>query len=106
MNPINIPNSPSMGNARRGLERQSFYRWRNLDRTRFGAFARPMQRTAAVTPTFDQSTAVNLGGVIGFAEPINPEGLSRAGFPRGGSFGHEHEQQCLYAGERAAHRFY
>src|SRR5437764_9054947 len=29
----------------------------------------------AVVPTFDQSRAVNLGGNIIFAEPINPEGL-------------------------------
>jgi hypothetical protein len=28
-----------------------------------------------VVPTFDQSTAVNLGGDIVFSEPINPEGL-------------------------------
>ena len=45
-------------------------------RTSFGAFARPMQRTAAVTPTFDQSTAVNLGGDIGFSDAINPDGLA------------------------------
>ncbi len=29
-----------------------------------------------MTPTFDQSTKVNLGGDIGFGEPINPDGLS------------------------------
>ena len=32
-------------------------------------------KDSAVTPTFDQSTKVNLGGDIGFSEPINPEGL-------------------------------
>ena len=32
-------------------------------------------KNGAVVPTFDQSTAVNLGGDIVFAEPINPEGL-------------------------------
>jgi hypothetical protein len=30
----------------------------------------------SVTPSFDQSTGVNLGGSIGFGEPINPDGLS------------------------------
>ena len=33
-------------------------------------------KDSAVTPTFDQSTPVNLGGSVGFFEPINPEGLS------------------------------
>jgi len=32
-------------------------------------------KNAGVVPTFDRSTAVNLGGDIVFAEPINPEGL-------------------------------
>ena len=32
-------------------------------------------KNGGVVPTFDQSTAVNLGGDIVFSEPINPEGL-------------------------------
>src|SRR5437762_1572540 len=32
-------------------------------------------KNGGVVPTFDQSTAVNFGGDIVFAEPINPEGL-------------------------------
>ena len=32
-------------------------------------------KNGGVVPTFDQSTPVNLGGDIVFAEPINPEGL-------------------------------
>jgi len=32
-------------------------------------------KNGAVVPTFDRSTAVNLGGDIVFSEPINPEGL-------------------------------
>src|SRR5207237_3042771 len=32
-------------------------------------------KNGSVNPTFDQSTAVNLGGNIVSSEPINPEGL-------------------------------
>ena len=34
-----------------------------------------MRKTRRVTPSFDQSTAVNFGGDIDIGEPINPEGL-------------------------------
>ena len=34
-----------------------------------------MRRTGPLHPTFDQSTAVNLGGTFGFSQSINPEGL-------------------------------
>ena len=35
----------------------------------------PPVKNAGVTPTFDQSTNVNLGGFISISEPINPDGL-------------------------------
>ena len=75
MDPVNIPNSPAWGTPGCGFEWQSFY-WRRQTptRTRFGACS-SNAKNGSVTPTFDQSTAVNLGGNFGFSEVINPGGL-------------------------------
>ena len=47
----------------------------NLNTNRIWCDRSTNAKNGGVTPTFDQSTAVNLGGNIVFGEPINPEGL-------------------------------
>ena len=74
INPINIPNTP-VGNARRGHERQPFYRRRKFGTGQFWCNRSTNAKNGAVTPTFDQSTPVDLGGDHSFLEPINPDGL-------------------------------
>ncbi len=65
INPINIPNSPPWGTLDVDTERQPLYRRRqSRHRPDLVRFARPMPKNGAVTPTFDQSTQVNLGGDI------------------------------------------
>ena len=65
-----------MGNARRGLERQFlFIGGVNTSTNQVWCIRSSNAKNGAVTPTFDQSTAVNLGGTFGFSQNINPEGL-------------------------------
>ena len=75
MNPINIPNSPSFGTLDVDSVGNLFIGGVNLISGRIWCVRSSNAKNAAVVPTFDQSTAVNLGGDIVFSEPINPEGL-------------------------------
>ena len=75
MDPINIPNSPRWGTLDVDSNGNLFIGGVNLDTGRIWCVRSADARNGAVVPTFDQSTAVNLGGDIVFAEPINPEGL-------------------------------
>jgi FG-GAP-like repeat len=75
MNPVNIPNSPRWGTLDVDSNGNLFLGGVNLDTGRIWCARSTNAKNAAVVPTFDQSTAVNLGGDIVFAEPINPEGL-------------------------------
>ena len=47
----------------------------NLNTNQIWCIRSTNAKNGAVVPTFDRSTAVNLGGHIAFSEPINPEGL-------------------------------
>jgi elongation factor P hydroxylase len=47
----------------------------NLTTNRIWCVRSTNAKNGGVIPTFDRSTAVNLGGAIAFGEPINPEGL-------------------------------
>jgi hypothetical protein len=75
MNPINIPNSPAWGTLDVDSVGNLFIGGVNLTTNGIWCVRSTNAKNAGVVPTFDRSTAVNLGGDIVFAEPINPEGL-------------------------------
>jgi len=75
MNPINIPNSPAWGTLDVDSAGNLFIGGVNLITGQIWCVRSTNAKNGAVVPTFDQSTAVELGGDIVFAEPINPEGL-------------------------------
>ena len=75
MNPINIPNSPAWGTLDVDSNGNLFIGGVNLNTNQVWCIRSTNAKNGAIVPTFDQSTAVNLGGHIAFSEPINPEGL-------------------------------
>jgi hypothetical protein len=75
MNPINIPNSPAWGTLDVDSDGNLFIGGVNLASGQIWCVRSMNAKNDGVTPTFDQSRLVNLGGNIVFAEPINPEGL-------------------------------
>ena len=75
MDPINIPNSPAWGTLDVDSAGNLFIGGVNFNTARIWCVRSRNAKNGGVVPTFDQSTAVNLGGNIVFAEPINPEGL-------------------------------
>ncbi len=75
MDPINIPNSPAWGTLDVDSNGNLFIGGVNLTTNRIWCVRSTNAKNGGVTPTFDQSTAVNLGGNIVYSEPINPEGL-------------------------------
>src|SRR6266550_5157231 len=75
MNPINIPNSPAWGTLDVDSTGNLFIGGVNLTTNGIWSVRSTNAKNGAVTPTFDQSTHVNLGGDIVFGQSINPEGL-------------------------------
>jgi hypothetical protein len=75
MNPINIPNSPAWGTLDVDSDGDLFIGGVNLSTNQIWCIRSSNAKNGAVIPTFDQSTAVHLGGHIVFGEPINPDGL-------------------------------
>ena len=75
MDPINIPNSPAWGTLDVDSAGNLFIGGVNLTTNRIWCARSTNAKNGGVIPTFDRSTAVNLGGAIAFGEPINPEGL-------------------------------
>jgi hypothetical protein len=75
LDPINIPNSPAWGTLDVDSAGNLFIGGVNLTTNRIWCVRSTNAKNGAVVPTFDRSTAVNLGGDIVFSEPINPEGL-------------------------------
>jgi hypothetical protein len=75
MDPINIPNSPAWGTLDVDSNGNLFIGGVNLNTNWIWCDRSTNAKNGGVIPTFDQSTAVNLGGNIVFGEPINPEGL-------------------------------
>ena len=75
MNPINIPNTPRWGTLDVDSSGNLFIGGVNLNTGQNWCVRSTNAKNGAVVPTFDQITAVNLGGEIVFGEPINPEGL-------------------------------
>jgi uncharacterized repeat protein (TIGR01451 family) len=75
MNPIFIPNSPQWGTPDVDSNGILYIGGVNVNTDQVWCIRSSNARNGAVTPTFDQSTAVNLGGVFGFSQNINPAGL-------------------------------
>ncbi|HMG06354.1 MAG TPA: sialidase family protein [Chthoniobacterales bacterium] len=76
MNPIFIPNSPQWGTPDVDSNGILFIGGLNINSGQFWCIRSSNAKNGAVTPTFDQSTAVNMGGDIDFSDTINPEGLA------------------------------
>jgi hypothetical protein len=76
IDPVNIPNSPSWGTLDVDTNGNLFIGGVNLGTGQIWCERSTNAKDGAATPSFDQNTKVNLGGSIGFGEPINPDGLS------------------------------
>ena len=83
MTPINIPNDPQLGTLDVDTNGNLFIGGGDTG-SQFWCIRSTNAKNAAVTPTFDQITTVNLGGSIVFGGLINPGGLGRADIPGGG----------------------
>jgi hypothetical protein len=75
MNPITIPNAPQWGTPDVDSNGNLFFGGVTTSQTQFWCLRSTNAKNGAVTPTFDQSTQVNMGGVIDYMDTINPEGL-------------------------------
>jgi len=75
MDPINIPNSPAWGTLDVDSNGNLFIGGVNLTTGQIWCVRSTDAKNGAVIPSFDQSTAVDLGGDIVLSEPINSEGL-------------------------------
>ncbi|MGI8820071.1 MAG: dockerin type I domain-containing protein [Chthoniobacterales bacterium] len=75
LNPINMPGSPAWGTLDVDANGTLFIGGVNLNTGQIWCDRSSNAKNSAVSPTFDQSTPVNLGGAIASSEPINPVGL-------------------------------
>jgi len=73
--PVNIPNSPIWGTLDTDTAGNLYLGGVDANTNQIWCERSVNARNAAVSPTFDQSTPVNLGGYIVSGEPINPVGL-------------------------------
>jgi hypothetical protein len=76
MNPINIPHQPQWGTLDVDSNGTLFIGGVQTAIDQVWCIRSSDAKNGAVTPTFDQSTAVNLGGLFGINQTINPEGLT------------------------------
>ena len=75
MNPINIPNSPQWGTLDVASNGNLYIGGVRSTTNVFWCIRSTNAKDGAVTPTFDLSTQVALGGTVQINRPINPEGL-------------------------------
>lgn len=75
MNPINIPLQPIWGVLDIAPNGDLYIGGSNGD-SNFYFVRSTNAKNPAVTPTFDMSRTISLGGAVGFGQPINPAGLS------------------------------
>ncbi len=75
MDPINIPNAPQWGTPDVDSNGTLFFGGVTTSKTQFWCIRSTDAKNGAVIPTFDQSTEVNMGGVISYFDTVNPEGL-------------------------------
>ena len=76
LNPINIPHSPAWGTLDVDSNGNLFLGGVNLSTGQIWCLRSINAKNGAVTPTFDQSTAVDLGGFVSMSDSINPVGLT------------------------------
>ncbi len=76
LNPVTLPNQPAWGTLDVDTTGLLYVGGVNLGTGQIWCDRSSNARDGTVTPTFDKSTQVDLGGDIGFGEPINPDGLS------------------------------
>ena len=79
MNPINIPGSPAWGTLDVDTNGNLFIGGVNIQvssGTQIWCDRSSNAKNGAITPTFDQQVAVNLGGAISNGDVINPGGLT------------------------------
>jgi len=76
MNPIDILNSPAFGTLDVDSNGNLFIGGVELEGGQIWCVRSTNAKNGAVVPTFDQSTAVNLGGSIVAGQLINPQGLA------------------------------
>jgi hypothetical protein len=76
MNPINLPNTPRWGSLDVDANGNLFIGGVNLNNNQIWSLRSSNAKVAGITPpSFDLAVKVDLGGVVGFSAPINPEGL-------------------------------
>jgi hypothetical protein len=76
MDPIYIPNGPSLGTLDVDSTGRVFIAGENRDDGQLWCVRSSDAKNAAVIPTFDLSTPLNLGGFLGMGQSINPQGLT------------------------------
>jgi len=76
LDPINIPNRPQWGTPDVDSNGTLFIGGVNVSTNQVWCIRSTNARNGAVTPSFDQSTAVSLGGTFSSSGAINPGGLS------------------------------
>jgi hypothetical protein len=76
LNPINIPHSPTWGTLDVDSNGNLFLSGVNQNTGQIWCIRSTNAKDGSVIPSFDQSTAVDLGGYITYNEQINPEGLT------------------------------
>jgi uncharacterized repeat protein (TIGR01451 family) len=75
MNPIPIPNAPQWGTPDVDSNGNLFFGGVTTSKTQFWCLRSTNAKNGAVTPSFDLSTEVNMGGFVDYFDTINPEGL-------------------------------
>lgn len=78
--PLSIPNSPVWGTLDVASDGNLFIGGASNFSSPFWCIRSSNAQNPGVTPTFDQSTQVDLGGSLGFGGGINPGGLSGQSF--------------------------
>ena len=76
LNPINIPKSPVWGTLDVDSSGNLFIGGVNMNTNQIWCIRSISAKNSNVVPSFEQSTAVSLGGSISSSDTINPEGLT------------------------------
>ncbi len=75
LDPVFIPNTPVWGTLDVDSTGNLYLGGVNPDTNQFWCIRSTNAKNAAAIPSFDRSTAVNMGGDVGINELINPDGL-------------------------------
>jgi hypothetical protein len=76
LNPVNIPHSPAWGTLDVDSNGNLFLGGVNLNTGQIWCVRSVNAKNSTIIPSFDQSTAVDLGGSISYDDAINPDGLT------------------------------